>query len=596
MSDPVYRSFRKRGPDRRKANYEKLLRLHSECIGFCIKYDNETTLAQAICDLAITRAGYTQSFIGYAEQDEKKTFRIIAQQGIDAVQFPELSWGPDHPSGQGLIGECIRSRQAIAFNPWSPEYTTEFWQQAAKKIGFDSSIAIPIIIENDVIGAMLFFANAEGPVDEAEIYYLERLVADLAYAIRFIRLQRREQDATRTLTIEAEKRQRLEQQLAESRHMESIGRLAGGVAHDFNNKLAIISSNLEMLQASLVKYPHETERVLAAMRATKNASDLVNGLLAYARRQPLIPQVIDVVSTLREIKRQLETTMPANVQISIDNAKDTWPVTVDPSGFEAAITNLLKNAQDAIRLGGGKITISTRNLSAIGQQFEAPEASEGDYTCIEVADNGCGIAQDILPRVFEPFFTTKAPGRGTGLGLASAYGFARQSGGILKIKSQVDEGTILSLYLPKAIRPITNHAPSNQADQCLPPRCTILVVEDEPELCANTSIFLRELGMQAFECNSTMDTVNQLLSNSKIDVLFTDVRLQDSVLGPALIKKIKSFYPWLKIIVTSGNIDMGVLSTITGMEGVVYLPKPYTRQMVTDCLRQMIAPNGQAGG
>lgn len=547
-------------------------------------------MAQAICDLSTSQAGYSQAFVGYAEHDERLSFRVIAGSGFGDIPAPAISWNPNDPTGQGAIGECIRIRQPIATCRTSSRYMSPLWIEMSEKLGYQSSIAIPIIVDDRVLGVMAFFSKSPGPADETEIFYLQRLVADLAYAIRTIRLQENVKLARRSLATEAEKREQLEQKLAESRHMESLGQLAGGVAHDFNNKLQIIKSNLEMLQSRLTEKSRELERVNVAMRATDNASELVNGLLAFARRQPLVAKIIDVPTALKNINQMVRATVPARIKLVIESCSDLWPVSVDSVGFESAITNLIKNATDAIGPNRGTIRISAKNVIAASKPNTSSDAIRGDFTCIEVEDNGCGIPADILPKVFEPFFTTKAPGKGTGLGLASVYGFAKQSGGTLKIESVERKGTILSLFLPRATSPV---APENFEDPAsLPPlpHCSILLVEDEPELRDGTASFLREIGMDVFESDCTLDAIKTLMTNSKIDIVFTDVRLRGSDSGLNLMRKVQSYYQGVRMIVTSGNIDITELGAIAALQNVTYLPKPYSRQMIIDCLRQILTP------
>lgn len=445
------RTFQKRGHDRRRQN--RIPHLHAQIAPLEVEgsIESEKSLARALCDYA--SADYPQVLVGYIDHERPSFLRIIVHRGFEK-HFPsrtEYRIKLDGGAGEGKnpFGECLCTKQPAVVNLYAAENMSHIWRRAGLTLGFETIIAVPILVDSEAIGLMAFFSGSSGQVDPQELSYLQKLVDELTSLIRITRGRRREQELVHLLTVETERRRHLEQQLADARHMEAIGRLAGGVAHDLINKLAVINSSLEMLEAWLSDSVRERDRVRASLRATKVASDLVLSLLAFVRRQPLVPKVIDVPAALSEIKTLLTGVLPARIELMCNISPDTWRVSVDPAGFEAAIMNLLKNAQDAVS-EGGRITIVTKNIEAIGYPDNAEKATEGGYTCIEVTDNGCGIAADILPRVFEPFFTTKEPSRGTGLGLASVYSFARQSGGVLKIRSQAGTGTTLSLYLPRA--------------------------------------------------------------------------------------------------------------------------------------------------
>ena len=276
--------------------------------------------------------------------------------------------------------------------------------------------------------------------------------------------------------------QRAQEQLAQAQKMEGIGQLTSGVAHDFNNLLTIIQGNLETLQRTLqseAPNPARMRRAVGnAMRGVERAGALTQRLLAFSRRQPLDPKVVDVNDLVRGMTDLLRRTLGERIAIHTAFAGDPWLTRVDPNQFETALLNLAVNARDAMP-DGGRMTIETINAVVDADGTAAPhvQAASGEHVVIRVSDSGCGMTREVLQRAFEPFFTTKESGHGTGLGLAQVYGFVKQSGGHIRIRSEPRHGTTVKLYLPR----FQNGAAADGADREAPATGavqTILVVED----------------------------------------------------------------------------------------------------------------------
>lgn len=578
--------------DRRKRNidYDAILQLHSECIGFTMCFEDETALAQAICDLAVERVGYKQVGIGYMEYDAEKTFRVVAQRGFDPslVGNPtfKITWDENHPSGQGAIGTCIRDRVPAILNSYQMDENAARWRPVAASHGYNSCIAIPVLIDNEVIGAMAFYSENATRFDAIETQYLQRLVDDVGHAIKFIRLRQKEEKVRVALAAEEANRRELEEKLAEARKMEAIGRLAGGVAHDFNNKLAVINTNVETAAGWLDPTSREFQRLSAAMKATKSAAALVAGLLAFARRQPLHPRVIDVGATVRGIVAFMERLIGPTVAVVIDCAPLTWPVSVDPTGFESAVMNFLTNARDAIGIGEGRIQISINNV-VLDEATDVPLGGQTEYVCIEILDNGCGIPPEVLPRVFEPFFTTKDIGKGTGLGLSSAYGFVQQSKGFLRLTSEIGIGTRLSMFLPRAQGEIDANAELPKDVRNLPP-LTILFVEDEEDLRLSIASILEGLGMTVIQAATAHQAMRKMDGFEKVDLLFTDYGLHGGMTGIGLTERFLARHPAGRVLITSGNIDVEDLNTVVHVPGVHFLQKPYGHSALKESLKILV--------
>jgi CheY-like chemotaxis protein len=278
------------------------------------------------------------------------------------------------------------------------------------------------------------------------------------------------------------------------------------------------------------------------MAATRG-ENLTRQLLAFSRTLPLNPTVISLADTVAAIRDVLAGTMHVNIEFLIDVPGTTWPVCVDKSELELALVNLAVNARDAMP-DGGRIAIAAQNISL--NASDAPNGAAGDYVALSVADTGCGIPHDLLPRVVEPFFTTKGPDKGTGLGLSQVYGLAHRSGGTVKIASEIGHGTTVTIYLPRSESPIA--APSPMAAD---PR-TILVVEDNKDVKNVAVSLLEQLGYKTIAVESASEALDVLASGQTVNLVFTDVALPGQLDGLALARKVTDRYGIIPIVLTTG--------------------------------------------
>jgi PAS domain S-box-containing protein len=381
--------------------------------------------------------------------------------------------------------------------------------------------------------------------------------------------------------------QELQQQFAQAQKMEAIGSLTGGMAHDFNNLLGVVIGNLDLLRDRCRDDAETDELAREALDAALRGADLTRRLLAFARRQPLQPVLVDPNDLVSGIVALLRRVIGEDIEIALDLAPDTWRIVVDPAQLEAAITNLATNARDAMP-EGGHLTIVTGNRR-LDADYAALHADliPGDYAMIEVSDTGAGMPQAVMSRIFEPFYTTKEQGKGTGLGLSMVYGFIKQSGGHINVYSEPGIGTTFRLYLPRdlphAVAGSAASAAVAEAGTPLGQGEAVLVVEDNAHLRRVVMRQVRELGYRAFEAENAAAALD-LLARERIDLLFSDVVLPGELNGIGLARLARSQLPGLRTVLTSGfpgkpEIDFGGR----------LLPKPYRKADLAQALCAALA-------
>ena len=369
--------------------------------------------------------------------------------------------------------------------------------------------------------------------------------------------------------------ERTQEALFRSQKMEAVGQLTGGLAHDFNNILAIILGNVELLQAYLPKDPYTDEIVEAVVRATLHGKDLTGHLLAFSRRRLLNPQAVDVNLVVAGIVRLLGRTLGATIRVTTSTSTDAGMAYADPAALEAAVLNVALNARDAMP-DGGSLTIHTSTVKITVPPQTDDDLQPGLYVHVALEDTGSGMPPDVVARVFEPFFTTKAGGRGTGLGLSMVYGFAKQSGGTVKIASELGRGTTVNLYLPLAGSDVqttaTSAAPAIASSM---PR-TILVVEDEADVRAIVRRQLESLGHRVLVAEAATEALLLIQGPGAPDALLTDVVLRTGINGIELAELARQARPGLPVIFMSGYTAVPEAQQRIRDTGAPLLSKPFT--------------------
>lgn len=382
-------------------------------------------------------------------------------------------------------------------------------------------------------------------------------------------------------------REKAENQLRQAQKMESIGQLTGGIAHDFNNMLAIVIGSLDIAERRFERNPERARIAIGhALEGANRAASLTRRLLAFARQAPLQPQAVDANALVAGMSELLRRTLGEGITIESSLAGGLWRTHADPGQVENAILNLCVNARDAME-GHGLLTVETANtMFSEGE----PDAAPSPYVAIAITDNGPGMSQEVLERAFEPFFTTKGLGKGTGLGLAQVYGFVRQSGGHVRIETELGRGTTVRLYLPRYFGPGETVTTRIEAARDLPRARageTILVVEDEEQVRRMSIETLDELGYQVVEAQDGLDALQILANRNDISMLFTDIVMPD-MNGRQLADRVRESRPDLPVLFTTGYAPETVLRSGIGGAEIGFISKPFTVEQLAHRVRAVI--------
>ena len=392
--------------------------------------------------------------------------------------------------------------------------------------------------------------------------------------------------------IETTRQREMEEQLRQSQKMEAVGQLTGGLAHDFNNLLAGISGSLELMSTRINQGRlKDVERyMVAAQGAARRAAALTHRLLAFSRRQTLAPRATDVNALAGGMLDLIQRTVGPGVAVEAVAASGLWPTLVDASQLENALLNLCINARDAMP-EGGRITIETANRWIDRHAARRHELPEGQYISLCVSDTGTGMAPEVIAKAFDPFFTTKPLGQGTGLGLSMIYGFAKQSDGQVRIYSELGEGTMVCLYLPR-------HRGEAEQAETLPEGVlrpvaeageTVLVVDDEPTVRMLVTDVLGDLGYTAIEAADGASALKVLQSNARIDLLITDVGLPGGMNGRQVADAARVDRPELKVLFITGFAENALLNNGQLEPGMAVLTKPFPMDTLAARIRELIA-------
>ena len=379
-----------------------------------------------------------------------------------------------------------------------------------------------------------------------------------------------------------------EEKLQQAQKLKAVGQLTGGVAHDFNNLLTVILGNSDILTDELRHNRHLLPLAEMTRSAAERAAELTKRLLAFARRQPLNPKTVDINKLVSGFESLLRRTLGEQIAIELVQGAGLWKANIDPSQLESALLNLAINSRDAMA-SGGWLTIETSNAhidDSYASQHE--EVAPGQYVLVAVSDTGEGIPKDLINRVFEPFFTTKDVGKGSGLGLSMIYGFVKQSGGHVKIYSELGEGTTVKLYLPRA-KDDSQTASLETPVLVEPPhgKETILLVEDDEMVRSHVRSQLVELGYTVIEAADAVEALAAFAKGPAIDLLFTDIVMPGGVNGRKLADQLRAQSPTLKVLFMSGYTENAIVHHGRLDPGVFLLNKPFRKQDLARKVRQV---------
>ncbi|HEX3536383.1 MAG TPA: response regulator [Stellaceae bacterium] len=413
---------------------------------------------------------------------------------------------------------------------------------------------------------------------------LEALNAELERRVeeRTAELARANADLERRVEERTREREAALAQVHEMQKVESLGQLTGGVAHDFNNLLMAVLGNLEILRKRLPDDDKQLRLIDGAIQASERGATLTKRMLAFARRQELRPETVDVPELVANMVEMLGRSLGPTIQISMEFESNVPPTRVDPNQLELAILNLALNARDAMPRGG-QLTISARRAQVA--DGEIPGLAPGDYICVAESDTGTGMDDVTLKRATEPFFTTKGTGQGTGLGLSMVDGLVAQSGGAMRIQSQLGVGTTIELWLPVSDGQPTEHprrAAAPRVDGVRP--CRVLLVDDDPIVASGTAAMLEDLGHVAIDVSSGAQALELLADDPDIDLVITDHAMPEMT-GGELAVAIKRRWPGLPVALVSGYTELpGELHP-----DLPRLAKPYKQEDLARLLSSLVA-------
>jgi PAS domain S-box-containing protein len=400
-------------------------------------------------------------------------------------------------------------------------------------------------------------------------------------------MRQRGQRAFVGIVRDLSERKRIEQDLVHAQKMEAVGQLTGGIAHDFNNLLTVIMGNLEMLEARLDD-PDQEALAKEAREAAELGAQLTGRLLGFARRQALRPQALDANELVLDMSDMLRRTLGQSVQISTVLANRLWKVLADPGQLQNAILNLAINARDAMP-HGGKLIVETANTAFDEADVAGRDLAPGAYVSISITDDGVGMPPEVRQRALEPFFTTKPAGVGSGLGLSMVYGFAKQTGGDLRIYSEAGQGTTVTIYLPQTAGEgdaLDEGGPREAAFGGRGER--LLVVEDDARVRLVTVRRLREMGYRVEERDSGEAALALLRGGDGFDLLLTDVLMPGGMSGPDLARRARALVPGLRVLLSSGYADPEAMRDAMAELDADLLRKPYKRGDLAAAVRRAL--------
>lgn len=446
----------------------------------------------------------------------------------------------------------------------------------ALRLGRLSLLSVPVSDRGKVVGALTVWSGLDRRFGDAELRFMESVANLLGTCLQ---------------------RAQTEEALSHSQRLEAVGQLTGGIAHDFNNLLTVIQGNLQVL-ADLPAVAGDTlapQLVAAATRASRRGADLTGKLLAFSRRQVLQPTAVDVEALLRSLADMLRRTLDQRIRIHVDVADGCPDVLADASQLESAVLNIAINARDAMP-DGGDLVFSAASLPQLTpelrEQLELDPQDPGPgYVCIAIRDTGTGMPEAVKERAFEPFFTTKQAGRGTGLGLSTVYGFARQSQGTVLIDSEAGLGTVLSIVLPQPpVEALEARAELPAASE-LAPGARVLLVEDDAEVRLVARRFLKDLGCGVTACASGEEALawlQELQDKQELlpACLLSDVALGAGMRGTELARQVQDAWPTIRILLTSG-FSADLLQGAADWSWPL-LPKPYNRAELAEALARIL--------
>lgn len=505
---------------------------------------------------------------------------------------------------EGRFKSLLQDVPKVAIQGYGLDGRVHYWNKASEALyGYNEQEALAgnlltLIIPpemHDTVCDALNNVAAGGEIDNGELSLMCKDGSRVSvYSSHSVLRRRGQPPELFCIDIDLTERDALGEQLRQFQRLESVGQLTGGVAHDFNNLLTVILGNAELLAEELASDSRLQPLASMVAIAAQRGAELTRHLLAFARRQPLDPKAADLNQLAEAMQPLIRRTLPENIELNFIPDPDLGMTEIDASELDTALLNLAVNARDAMP-DGGKLTIETAN-ALLDSDYATYnyEVIPGEYVMICVSDTGTGMTPDTLQRAFEPFFTTKGIGKGSGLGLSMVFGFTKQSGGHIKIYSELGEGTAIKLYFPR-VRGVRQSTSQPATELVLQGEGEhILIAEDDDLVLKHLDAQLRSLGYCVTAVTSGPEALASLKIHSDIELLLTDIIMPGGMNGRELADRARAEFPLLKVLYTSGYTENAIVHHGRLDPGTDLLSKPYTRMALATKLRQVIkAPTSE---
>jgi signal transduction histidine kinase/PAS domain-containing protein len=569
-----------------EARREALIKL-TDCIR---DLDNASDLAFAASTILGETVGVSRVSYGTIDPDAET---LTVERDWLAPGVESLA-GTLNLRDYGSFIDSLKRGEFIVIADVEQDVRTAAAAAALKSRSAGAFVNVPVIEQGRLV-AVLFLNNAQAREWSSEDLSLIQEIAErtrtaterlnVAEALRraYETLEAKIAERTAELVAAAEA-------LRQSQKMEAVGQLTGGIAHDFNNLLAGISGSLELLDKRLSQGRLEGvgRYITVAQESARRAASLTQRLLAFARRQTLDPKIIDVNRTIAGIADLLRRSVGPDVHVEVVQAAGVWGAKLDPSQLENAILNLCINARDAMAPKGGRITIETANKWLDDRAAKERDLPPGQYISLCVSDTGTGMTADIIEKIFDPFFTTKPLGQGTGLGLSMIYGFVRQSGGQVRVYSEVGTGTTMCLYFPRFVGDISDEDGVEDLTIDRGDGETVLIIDDEPAIRMVIAEVLTEVGYRVIEAKDGPSGLRIVQAGGRIDLLITDVGLPGGLNGRQVADAARSTRPGLKVLFITGFAENAVIGNGHLDSGMSVITKPFVNTALANKVRQLI--------
>lgn len=494
--------------------------------------------------------------IGYIDEKGNYVCPTLSKEVWDRCRMKDKDYIFPRDSWTGLWGRALKEKKAC--------WTNEPLNVPSGHVPIENALDVPIVYGGELIGNIVV-ANKKGGYNDKDIALLQS-IADYIAPILHARLEAKR---------ERKNRQIIEEQFIQAQKMESIGRLAAGVAHDFNNILSVIIGYGELLLSNIPKDDLNRKKIEEILKAGERASTLTRQLLTFSRKHPMQPKEINLNVLINDLKKMLRRLIGEDISLELFLDENLANVLVDPGQMEQVILNLAVNARDAMPKGG-RLVIETKNVE-LDYTYTKSHLSvkPGKYVLLSIADTGCGIPRDIIDKIFEPFFTTKERGKGTGLGLSTVYGIIKQSGGHIYVYSEEGKGTIFKIYLPESTRSYAHEVKELKDLLYALETKRILVVEDEDFVRELLEEVLTNLGYSVVAFSGGIEALNMMKNRcDNFDLVITDV-IMPNMDGKEFVDRLKIFCPHIKVIYISGYTKDSLIHLGVFQDKDTFIQKPF---------------------